>query len=163
MELFSNFPLVVSLSAIIITQILKIPIAYLLNKPVSLSLVISTGGMPSSHSAGVTALITSMILEFGWASPYAAISVLFGIIVIFDSMGVRRQSGEHGIIINDLIDDFKELRINLQSDNPDEAQLLNEKDRHSKEFLGHQPIEVFFGILSGIIITILFEVFIYTT
>jgi len=103
MELFSNFPLVVSLSAIIITQILKIPIAYLLNKPVSLSLVISTGGMPSSHSAGVTALITSMILEFGWASPYAAISVLFGIIVIFDSMGVRRQSGEHGIIINDLI------------------------------------------------------------
>lgn len=157
MAFFENYPLISALSAILFSQIIKIPIAYLLKRPTSAALVTSTGGMPSSHSAGVTALITGLIIEFGWQSPYVAIAITFGVIVIFDSMGVRRQSGEHGILINELIADFELLRKNLMSMTQEEVLEMEEEDRHSREYLGHKPIEVFFGILTGIIIASLLQ------
>jgi len=107
MALFNNYPLVAAMAAIFISQLTKIPVAYFLKRPVTFALIFSTGGMPSSHSAGVTALITAILIEYGWGSPFTAISMTFGILVMFDSMGVRRQSGEHGIIINELIRDIQ--------------------------------------------------------
>jgi len=163
MQLLHNYPLVAALSAIIISQVVKIPVAILLRRPSSVTLVASTGGMPSSHSAGVTSLITAFIINYGWASPYVALSILFGIIVIFDSMGVRRQSGEHGVLINELLKDFKELRLNLTSMSQEEIYELDEQERQTKEVLGHKPIEVFFGIISGVIIAILFKVLFYSS
>lgn len=161
MAFFENYPLISALSAIFISQIIKIPIAYLLKRPTSAALATSTGGMPSSHSAGVTALIAGLIFEYGWQSPYVAIAVTFGVIVMFDSMGVRRQSGEHGILINELIADFELLRKNLVSMTQEEILELEEEERHSREYLGHKPIEVFFGILTGIIIASLLRRFFY--
>ena len=110
--------------------------------------------MPSSHSAGVTGLVTAIIIEQGWHSPLTAIAMTFGVIVIFDSMGVRRQSGEHSILINKLVEDFKSLRksfINLSYEGVKEIPII---ERKSREMLGHKPIEVFFGIISGIIIAL---------
>lgn len=161
MAFFSNYPLIAALFAIIITQIIKIPVAFLLGRPTSLALATSTGGMPSSHSAGVTALITAMVIEHGFASPFVAIAITFGVIVIFDSMGVRRQSGEHGILINGLISDLESLRktiITIGQEGTKNVKELIEEDRHSKEFLGHKPIEVFFGVLSGILISFLVHI-----
>lgn len=155
MSFLENYPLVAALSAIIFSQVIKIPVAYLLRRPTSISLVTSTGGMPSSHSAGVTALTTALIFEYGWQSPYVAIAVTFGVIVMFDSMGVRRQSGEHGILINELITDFKLLRKNLTSKTQEEVMELEEEERKSRNYLGHKPIEVFFGILSGILVALI--------
>ncbi|WP_225743518.1 divergent PAP2 family protein [Marinilactibacillus sp. Marseille-P9653] len=158
MTLFDNYPLIAALGAIFITQIIKIPVAFLLRRPTSFALATSTGGMPSSHSAGVTALITGLIIEQGYGSPLVAIAATFGVIVIFDSMGVRRQSGEHGILINELIADFENLRktiIAISQDGTKGVKEMIDENRQSTEFLGHKPIEVFFGILSGILIAIL--------
>lgn len=158
MPFFSNYPLIAALCAIIITQFIKVPVAFILGRPTSLALITSTGGMPSSHSAGVTALITALIIEQGIASPLVAVAVTFGVIVIFDSMGVRRQSGEHGILINELIADLENIRktiITIGQEGTKNVKALIEDDRHSREFLGHKPIEVFFGIISGILISFL--------
>lgn len=152
--MFSNYPLVAALSAIFISQVIKVPIAYLMKKPAKLNLIFSTGGMPSSHSAGVTGLVTAMIMEHGWQSHLTAIAITFGVIVIFDSMGVRRQSGEHSVLINELVDDFKSLRksiLNLSHEGIKEFPII---ERKSREMLGHKPIEVFFGIISGIVISL---------
>lgn len=159
MSLFYNYPLTAALSAIIISQIIKIPVALLLRRPSSIALATSTGGMPSSHSAGVTALITSLLVEYGIESPYVAISITFGMIVMFDSMGVRRQSGEHGILINELLSDFENLRKTFTHYTQDEIDAMNEKERQSREYLGHKPIEVFFGIISGVIIALIIGLF----
>lgn len=161
MPFFSNYPLIAALCAIIITQFIKVPVAFILGRPTSLALITSTGGMPSSHSAGVTALITALIIEQGIASPLVAVAVTFGVIVIFDSMGVRRQSGEHGILINELIADLENIRktiVTIGQEGTKNVKELIEDDRHSKEFLGHKPIEVFFGILSGILISFLIHI-----
>lgn len=161
MLFFSNYPLIAALCAIIITQFIKVPVAFILGRPTSLALITSTGGMPSSHSAGVTALITALTIEEGVASPLVAIAATFGVIVIFDSMGVRRQSGEHGILINELIADLENIRktiVTIGQEGTKHVKELIEDDRHSKEFLGHKPIEVFFGILSGILISFLIHI-----
>ncbi|MCC5894792.1 MAG: divergent PAP2 family protein [Alkalibacterium sp.] len=159
MILFNNYPLVAAFSAIVLSQIIKVPVALLLKRPSSVALATSTGGMPSSHSAGVTALITSMIAEYGIQSPYVAIASTFGVIVMFDSMGVRRQSGEHGILINELLADFEDLRKTFTQYKHDNLEDIDEEERHSREHLGHKPIEVFFGILSGILIALLIGIF----
>src|SRR5690625_7784671 len=103
MSIFNNYPLVAAMAAIFISQITKIPVAYFLKRPVTMALMVSTGGMPSSHSAGVTALITAIIIQHGFAAPLTAISATVGILVMFESMAVRRQRGAPGIIINELI------------------------------------------------------------
>ncbi len=159
MVLFDNYPLVAAFSAIIISQLMKVPVAFLLKRPSSVALATSTGGMPSSHSAGVTALITSMIAEYGIQSPYVAIASTFGVIVMFDSMGVRRQSGEHGILINELLADFENLRKTFTQYKYEDIEALDEEERQSRGHLGHKPIEVFFGILSGIVIALIIGVF----
>lgn len=160
----NNYPLVAAMASIFISQVTKIPVAYFLNRSVTINLMFSTGGMPSSHSAGVTALITAIIIEHGMNSPLTAISMTFGILVMFDSMGVRRQSGEHGIIINELIRDLQNLSTFLTSKNeelpPNFEEDLENEGLHSSEFLGHKPVEVFFGILYGIFLsTIIYFIF----
>lgn len=151
MAILSNFPLIAAVTAIVFAQLIKIPVAFLLQRKTTWGLATSTGGMPSSHSASVTALITALALQEGVRSPFVAIASTFGMIVMFDSMGVRRQSGEQGILLNRLISDFqnlsnKVLRITHEPNVTKPAQ----KETHLKEYLGHKPIEVFFGILTGI-------------
>jgi len=108
--MFSNYPLMAAFSAIVFAQFIKVPVAYVLNRKTTIALVTSTGGMPSSHSAAVSSLITALALEYGIESPLVAIASTFGVIVMFDSMGVRRQSGEQGILLNELIIEFTRLR-----------------------------------------------------
>lgn len=143
-----------ALSAIVISQVIKIPIALALQAKLNLNLVFATGGMPSSHSAGVTSLVTALVITEGWRSHLTAIAITFGVIVVFDSMGVRRQSGEHGVLINELLDDFKSLRESIISLSQEKNKDFATVERKSREMLGHKPIEVFFGIISGIIISV---------
>ncbi|MDE1549180.1 divergent PAP2 family protein [Jeotgalibaca caeni] len=158
MIIFSNFPLVCSLISIFFTQILKYPIAKLIkDQKTSLSIVTTTGGMPSSHSAGVTALITALILEYGYTSGYVAIATTFGVIVMFDSMGVRRQSGEQGIVLIDMLKELRNLSQHQvkQNKNTEEdyiASPIEERKLILKKYLGHKPLEVFVGILTGIFV-----------
>lgn len=155
MPILNNFPLVAAMAAIFISQVTKIPVAYFLHNRWNIHLMFSTGGMPSSHSAGVTALITAIIIEEGWQSHLTAISMTFGILVMFDSMGVRRQSGEHGIIINELISEIQALTRPVKDDYKENTSM------QSTEFLGHKPVEVVLGLIYGILLTLIIHFIFY--
>lgn len=154
MDLFTNFPFVAAITAILFAQFVKVPIHLIVYRKVEWGLMFSTGGMPSSHSAAVTALMTTLAVEHGFGSPYFAIAVIFGIIVMFDATGVRRQAGEQAVVLNKLVLDFQELVVHAKGLT---AEKQEEKTKHLKELLGHKPVEVFFGAITGIIIGILFE------
>ena len=104
-----------------------------------------TGGMPSSHASTVVALATSLALLKGIRSVEFAISMVFSSIVLYDATGIRRAAGEHAKALNRLVksiehkDDFEKIESNF------------------KEFLGHTPLEVFWGCVLGLIIGIAFR------
>ncbi|MCC2930591.1 divergent PAP2 family protein [Bacillus mojavensis] len=151
MEFFMNFPLLSSLAAIIFAQVIKVPIQFIVSRKLDWSLVTSTGGMPSSHSAAVTALSTGVALEHGLGSSLFAVSAIFAVITMFDATGVRRHAGEQATVINKLVIDFNRF-VNEAKDFPKAEE--KEKQKKLKELLGHQPIEVFFGGLTGILLTL---------
>ncbi|HLS35205.1 MAG TPA: divergent PAP2 family protein [Bacillota bacterium] len=152
MNILLNTSLLAALISIIFAQMIKIPIHFFATKKFKPELVFSTGGMPSSHSAAVAALTTSIGFIEGVESPTFAVSLIFSIIVMFDSSGVRRQSGEHAILLNQLIKDVQYFADEIKDWKHKEK---IEKREEIKEMLGHQPIEVFFGGLLGVGVAIL--------
>ncbi|UOQ94228.1 divergent PAP2 family protein [Halobacillus shinanisalinarum] len=158
MDLLHNFPLWASLAAILFAQTIKIPIQFIASRKFDAGLAFSTGGMPSSHSAAVAALATSVGVDQGLDSPIFAIACVFSIIVMFDSTGVRRQTGEQAIMLNILLNDFHRFVGEAKEwSNKGEFQ----KKEELKELLGHRPIEVFFGALTGIGLTLVLNALIY--
>ena len=151
MDLFINFPFWASLAAIFFAQFVKVPIHFIATKKLDWSLFTSTGGMPSSHSAAVTALTTGVALESGLHSPIFAVSAIFAIITMFDASGVRRQAGEQAIVLNQLVADFNKLVEDVKTWPQKEEK---QKRKELKELLGHKPIEVFFGGITGVILTL---------
>lgn len=158
MDLFSNFPLWAALFGIGFAQFVKVPLQFLATRRFDWSLLTSTGGMPSSHSAAVTALATGIGIEEGLGSPFFAIAAIFGVIVMFDASGVRRHAGEQATVLNSLVDDFNKLVKEVKTWPEKEEQ---EKRKELKELLGHQPIEVFFGAVTGILLTLLLHIIIH--
>ncbi|GIN19843.1 divergent PAP2 family protein [Siminovitchia fordii] len=147
MDLFLNFPLWFALTAIFFAQFVKVPLHFIVTKKWDWSLLTSTGGMPSSHSAAVAALSTGVALQEGLGSTLFAVSAVFAIIVMFDATGVRRQAGEHAIVLNQLSSDFQRF-IEEAKDWPEKP--AQEKRDELKELLGHKPVEVFIGGLTGV-------------
>lgn len=152
-----NYPLISAITAIFFAQAIKLPIAYFSRKSPSINIVTSTGGMPSSHSAAVASLIASLIIQEGFSSPFVAIATIFGVIVMFDSMGVRRQSGELGVVINQLLmyianqsklspDQILQKALTDQSINKN---IDDYEDLVITKYKGHKPTEVFAGIITG--------------
>ncbi|SDW93668.1 hypothetical protein SAMN05421781_2809 [Marinococcus luteus] len=150
MELLQNFPLLVALSSILLAQAIKIPLGFIAAKTWDASLITSTGGMPSSHSAAVTSLSTAIGIEQGFDSNLFAICIVFGVIVMFDATGVRRHAGYHATVLNQLVNDFNRLVTEARSW---QQKREPEKRQELKELLGHQPIEVIFGAIFGVGIT----------
>jgi len=139
-DLFSNRALVAALTAWTLAQIIKLPLEYWLHHEWNWHLLLSSGGMPSSHSAMVTAVTIAIGLTQGFASPIFAIAFVVAMVVIYDAIGVRRQAGDHARVLNLMIDE-------LLTGHP-----LAEKEL--KEMLGHTPREVVAGITLGIIVAI---------
>lgn len=162
MELFMNFPLWASISAILFAQFVKVPLYYLSMQRLNWALLTSTGGMPSSHSAAVTALATGVALDTGLGSTMFAVSAVFAMIVMFDATGVRRQAGEQAVVLNRLAADFSQMLEETKVWHKKPATDKKEDLKKLKELLGHKPLEVFFGGLTGIILT-LFLHFIFHT
>ncbi|MEN2768346.1 divergent PAP2 family protein [Ornithinibacillus xuwenensis] len=149
MQLFSNYPLTAALTAIVFAQVIKIPIRFIATREFIPGLAFSTGGMPSSHSAAVTALSTSVGLVEGFSSTLFALAAVFSIITMFDASGVRRHAGEHATVLNRLVKDFQIL---IDGAKNWEKKGEYQKKEDLKELLGHEPIEVFFGAISGIVV-----------
>jgi acid phosphatase family membrane protein YuiD len=104
-----------------------------------------TGGMPSSHSAAVTSLATYVGFKKGWKSVPFALSSIFGMIVMYDAMGIRRHAGEIAMEVNQLEEEVEKLS---NEHFPGDYHRKREKDL--KELLGHMPAEVAGGALLGI-------------
>jgi acid phosphatase family membrane protein YuiD len=138
-----NFPLVAAFLSIILAQLVKIPILLITKRTWNLGMGLSTGGMPSSHSAAVSSLSTAIAIEEGFSSTAFAIAVVFSAITMFDAQGIRRHAGTHASLINRLMTTM----TRVEKDGSTHKAL--------KELLGHRPIEVFVGALFGIVVSIL--------
>jgi acid phosphatase family membrane protein YuiD len=153
-----NFPLEVSIITVLLTQFLKLPVYYYISKKWTPSILFSTGGMPSSHCAFVSALTLSLALTEGIASPLFAISFVFAGIVIHDALGIRREAGKHAAVLNDMKKEFYDIINELNKGKAKNKLIV---DKRLKELLGHEPLEVLSGIILGItIVLITFHYFI---
>ncbi|WP_285399163.1 divergent PAP2 family protein [Lysinibacillus sp. fls2-241-R2A-57] len=152
MSLLQNTPLLVALFAVLFAQFVKIPIHFLMTRRINWGLITSTGGMPSSHSASVTGLTTSVAYETGLDSPIFAVAAMFSFIVMYDASGVRYQAGQHAAVLNQLRKDFQLLLHDFKKWPQMDGQ---EKMEELKTLLGHKRSEVFFGALTGIFIAII--------
>lgn len=125
------------LTAVLLAGCIKVLISYQRERRFNFRWIIGTGGMPSSHAAGVAALSTGVGRRFGFDSAYFAIALVFTLITLFDAQGVRRSSGRQARILNRMLEDLS-LHRPIQEDR------LN-------ELLGHTPVEVLVGVGIGIL------------
>lgn len=127
--------------AVLIAQLAKIFTFYFKTKEIDFEYLFTNGGMPSSHSAGVCALTTSVGLIDGFDSLFFAVSSGYALVVMHDAAGVRRKAQDMAKLLNKIIADFYKSDLKTKS-----AQL--------KELLGHTPKEVFAGAVLGVIVAI---------
>ena len=143
-DIFSNIPLIASIVAWFLAQMTKFSIYFLKHKKPDWSLLMSTGGFPSSHVATVMALATSIGLNFGFDSGLFAIAIITAMVVISDARGIRHAAGKQAQALNQIMEDLyqnKGLKI-----------------EKLKELLGHTSLEVFGGVVFGALIAILFNI-----
>ena len=103
-DIFSNHLLMNALLAWATAQLLKFFIYLAVNRTIDWKRLTGDGGMPSGHSATVTALAVTSGLEYGYDSPVFAVCVILAVIVMHDAMGVRREAGRHAKAINELLE-----------------------------------------------------------
>lgn len=140
--LITNYYLISAMAAWLLAQFLKIFTGFFKEQRFSLkALFFGTGGMPSSHTATVASLCTACAIGQGFDSAVFAISVVLAIIVMIDAMGVRRETGKQSRALNIIIEEL------FKSDE-------NTFDTRFKELIGHTPLQVVFGFLTGVITAI---------
>ena len=138
LAIFENKPLIAGLVAWLLAQVIKIPLDYFRTRRWNWALLLTTGGMPSSHSSLMTAITLAIGLYHGFDNPVFALGVAITMIVTYDAAGVRQQAGIHAQRINVLFDE-------LLHGHP-----INQRDL--REVLGHTPLEVAGGILLGLMV-----------
>ncbi|GAB4231328.1 MAG: divergent PAP2 family protein [Stanieria sp.] len=141
-DIFHNQILLVAILACFTAQGFKVIIELIRNRKVNFRYLVTTGGMPSAHSALVGALATSIGKTMGWSSPEFAIACLFAVIVMYDAAGVRQAAGKQAKLLNQIVDE-----IFQEGHNVNEERL--------KELLGHTPFQVLVGLILGISISLL--------
>ena len=143
-SLLHNFPLVCAGTGWIVAQIIKVFTGVFKLRKFSIpGLLFGNGGMPSSHSASVTALAIACGLTYGFDSGYFAIAIMFAIIVMGDAAGVRRETGEQAKILNLITRDL------FKHASPTEI------NQNLKELVGHTPLQVAIGSALGFVIPFL--------
>jgi acid phosphatase family membrane protein YuiD len=132
--LTTYFPLVASLLSMTVSQTIKLLLMLLFGNTIHLSALTRSGGMPSSHSALITAMTLSMGLKNGFDSNYFFLSVVLSLVVIYDARGIRHTVGQHAKILN-------------QSD-------LVRKTTPLDEHTGHTLPEISVGISVGLLVSL---------
>ena len=139
-ELFKNHIFVSAALGWCVAQVIKTLIHLLMTKTFQAERLVGSGGMPSSHSATVCALATAAAFECGVQSPEFALAMILAIIVMYDAMGVRRETGKQAQVLNDMLKIFEEMgRKGLNA------------DETLKEFVGHTPFQVLVGGILGVV------------
>lgn len=130
--------LFIGLSGAFLAQVLKFLLHLVVKKKVDFKMFTTTGGMPSSHSAGVVGIATSVGIISGFSSIDFSIAMGYALVVMYDAAGLRRAAGKMAVCLNRIMDDF--YKHDVQS--------VHGK---LKELLGHTPIEVFGGAILGVV------------
>lgn len=132
-----------------LAQLIKMLLSFIKTKRLDFRYLLSTGGMPSAHSALVSGLATIIGINVGFKSPIFAVALGFALITMFDASTVRRAAGTQARLLNEIVDElFKEHHLS-------ETKLA--------ELLGHTRFEVFMGMITGILMALLFSSFPYFT
>ncbi|NJN39261.1 MAG: divergent PAP2 family protein [Acaryochloridaceae cyanobacterium CSU_3_4] len=138
-DILNNQVMLVAFAASLIAQGLKIIIDFWQHGKINFRVLVETGGMPSSHSALVTALAVGVGQVRGWDSLEFAIATVFAIIVMYDAAGVRQAAGKQAKILNQIVDEIFQEHPEFNED-------------RLKELLGHTPFQVIVGSILGIAI-----------
>lgn len=139
-----NKILIASMTGWIAAQSIKIFLGVVREKKFNFRWLVETGGLPSAHAAGVSALAMSVGINNGFSSSLFAISCVLALVTMFDAQTLRRSVGQQAEILNKMLDDlYWQKKVG--------------EDR-IREFLGHTPTEVLMGALLGVFIGILIGV-----
>ncbi len=150
LELFNNDVLIAAVASWLIAQIAKIIINAIVTKRFDIKRLTGDGGMPSGHSAFVTSAALMAGLTAGLGSPVFGIALVIAIVVMHDATGVRQEAGKHAISIIEIVDMINEyLEYLSEHDKKIKIQKL-------KTLVGHTHLQVFFGALTGIIVSVLY-------
>ena len=142
-EIFGNKILLSVVIALIAAQILKVLTVLITEGKLDAKRLRGTGGMPSSHSASVTSLSTSVGFVEGFSSTEFSIAVVLAIIVMYDACGIRRAAGRHAEILNELIQQWEDtFKDGFQP-------------QKLKTLLGHTLPQVFFGAILGVAVSLI--------
>lgn len=144
-EMLGNQILVSSVAGWVVAQLLKTIIDCSLNHGFSAERLVGSGGMPSSHSSTVCALVVSSGICCGVSSSEFAVSFVLAAVVMYDAIGVRQETGKQAKLLNMILEqDF------FKSNN-------HEFQKKLKELVGHTPLQVLVGAVLGIIIAVLVD------
>lgn len=146
LDLVTNFALASAVGAWLTAQLLKVVTGVFRTKKFSVTeMFFGTGGMPSSHTASVTALACAVAIRLGLGSIEFAMCAILAMIVMRDATGMRRQVGEQAKILNNIL-----------------QELMNAKDPKATqkaldELAGHTPLQVAAGVIVGIVVPFLID------
>ncbi|KAG9446656.1 hypothetical protein H6P81_012784 [Aristolochia fimbriata] len=138
-SIFQNFPLFAALAAFLIAQSMKLFISWYKERRWDAKQLIASGGMPSSHSATVTALAAAIGFTDGFGGSEFAIAMILACVVMYDSSGVRLHAGRQAEVLNQIVFEL-----------PAEHPLAD--TRPLRELLGHTPPQVVAGGILGFLI-----------
>ena len=128
-------------------QVIKFILFTIKSRKINFKLFSTTGGMPSSHSAGVMGLSTMVGILNGFDSTLFATALGFSLIIMYDAAGLRRAAGKTAACLNKMMEDF--YHHDLQS-----------VGGKLKELLGHTPFEVVVGAIFGVVFAYLYHSFV---
>ncbi|MGE5455745.1 MAG: divergent PAP2 family protein [Ignavibacteriales bacterium] len=136
--------LVIPFTSVAVAQIIKFTIESVQEKKLKwLRLLNGNGGMPSTHTSFCFSLTAYIGMMYGINNPLFAMGLVFSLIVSYDAMGMRRESEKQAVAINKIVDE-------LDDDIP------KIKMKKLKEQIGHEPLEVFMGMILGTFMALVF-------
>lgn len=138
-----NYVLVTALISSISAQLIKVILNIIILGKFDPERIWGAGGMPSAHSATVCAMVVATGRYCGTESPLFAVALVLCIIVMYDAMGVRRETGEQAKILNRMLTEWIDQNSQMLTG-------LNQKKL--KEMVGHTPIQVWTGAAFGMAI-----------
>ncbi len=129
-----------------VAQAIKVLISWRLTHRIDWKRFFGMGGMPSSHTAFFVSVAVMIAVKEGVSSTIFAVAASVAMVVIYDAMGVRYQTGQQSKVINQILREF----------------ILNGKkltEKNMLELVGHTPLEVLFGAVIGFAVPMLYQIF----
>ena len=126
-----------ALLAWFLAQLIKVILELVLLRRFDVKRFVSSGGMPSSHSALVVAAPTAIGRLYGFDGPAFALAAVLSAVVMYDACNVRRSAGDTARLVNQLLEHVEKLTA---EDFADDLKII----------MGHTPLQVAAGALLGL-------------